>query len=50
MVFLDRHMPAYRRYCGLKRRSFLIVLCVLAIVLLLGLIIGLSVGLTRNKG
>ncbi|KAK4499201.1 hypothetical protein PRZ48_009714 [Zasmidium cellare] len=42
-------LPPHRKYLGMKRRTFLLVL--LAVVLaLLALIIGLAVGLTRGGG
>ena len=46
---LDRHMPPHKRYLGLRRRLFLLVLACI-IIALLALIVGLAVGLTlRNK-
>ena len=44
----DRTMSPHRKYFGLRRRTFLII--IVAIVLaLLALIIGLAVGLTKKK-
>jgi hypothetical protein len=44
----DNTMPPHKKYLGMKRNIFLLVL--LAIVLaLLALIIGLAVGLTQNS-
>jgi hypothetical protein len=44
----DTVFPQHRRYLGLKRKTFLLVL--LAVILaLIGLIIGLAVGLTEHS-
>jgi hypothetical protein len=44
----DQFMPNYRSYCGLRRRTLLIVLLVLFLTIL-GLVVGLSVGLTKRN-
>jgi hypothetical protein len=44
---LKNKLPAYKKFFGLKRRTFFIVLGV-AVAFLLALIIGLSVGLSRR--
>ncbi|KAF2188661.1 hypothetical protein K469DRAFT_703264 [Zopfia rhizophila CBS 207.26] len=44
----DRFLPPHKRYLGRSRRTLLIAIAVL-FVLLLGLIIGLAVGLTRKS-
>lgn len=45
---LDRILPKYRTYCGLSRRTFVILLA-LALLCFLALIVGLAVGLSRRK-
>ena len=46
---LDAMLPPHKRYLGVQRRTFLIILAAVSISLL-ALIIGLSVGLSkRNK-
>ena len=45
---LDSAMPPHKKYLGMRRKVFLIVL-VAAILALLALIIGLAVGLTRDS-
>jgi len=45
---LDRILPPHRKYLGIRRKLFLIVLAIV-LVLLLGLIIGLSVGLSNSS-
>ncbi|KAF2650401.1 hypothetical protein K491DRAFT_132004 [Lophiostoma macrostomum CBS 122681] len=45
---IDRLLPAHKRYLGRSRRTFLIGVAVI-IIILVGLIIGLSVGLTQKK-
>jgi hypothetical protein len=44
----DRILPPHKRYLGRSRRTFLIVLLAL-FVLLLALVIGLAVGLTKKS-
>jgi hypothetical protein len=45
---LDRLLPAHKRYFGRSRRTLLIAIAVL-FLLLLGLIIGLAVGLSKKS-
>ena len=45
---LDRAIPPNRRYLGRSRRTFLLVVGII-LLLLLGLVIGLAVGLTIGK-
>ena len=45
---LDRYLPNQRRYLGLRRRSYLILLLI-AFALLFALILGLAIGLSRHK-
>jgi hypothetical protein len=44
----DTWLPPYKRYCGMRRRSCLIV-SILVLLALLALIIGLAVGLSKKK-
>jgi hypothetical protein len=44
----DRLLPSHKRYLGRSRRTFLICLAVISL-LLVGLIIGLAVGLTKRS-
>jgi hypothetical protein len=46
-ALLDRRMPSHRTYCGLRRRTLLIVAAVV-LVALLALIIGLAAGLSAR--
>ena len=46
---LDKRMPSHKRYCGMKRRTVLILIALGILLAILALIIGLAVGLTRQK-
>lgn len=45
----DSAMPPHKRFLGMKRKTFLLVLLA-TILALIALIIGLAVGLTRKSG
>jgi hypothetical protein len=45
---LDRVLPPHKKYLGMRRKLFLIVLAVI-LVIVLALIIGLSVGLSKGS-
>lgn len=48
MAKFDSRMPPHKKYLGMKRNVFLLVLLA-AFLALLALIIGLAVGLTHNS-
>jgi hypothetical protein len=46
--FIDRILPPHKKYLGLRRNPFILII-ILGLLALLALIIGLAVGLTKHN-